>query len=99
MNGLIMLNAGKGIQIRESRLEIISFIIYNISGATKMERLIKVLDSVDTETIKSEVEGKKIKNSPTLNKALKKEYTNFKDPNSKKLLFRIWSFTIAQASK
>jgi hypothetical protein len=61
----------------------------------KMERLIKVLNSVDENTIKTEVEGQKIKNSQTLNAALKKEYTNFpKTLNSKTLLLRIWNFTI-----
>lgn len=64
-----------------------------------MEKLIKVLDSVDEAKIKSEVEAQKIKNSQTLNKALRKEYTLFKDKSSKKLLSRIWSFTLASTAK
>lgn len=63
-----------------------------------MERLIKTLDSVDAKVIKKEVEDKKVKNSQSLNKALKKEY-GFIFANSKQLLFRVWSFTLAQAGQ
>lgn len=66
-----------------------------------MERLTKVLNSVSTETIKAEIYGKIIKNSISLNKALKKEYPAFsKDKaSSKALLLKIWNFTIAQTTQ
>lgn len=63
-----------------------------------MNKFIQALDSIDTDTIRSDVDGRKIRNSQTLNISLQKIYPDVKATTSKALLFKIWDKIIEKAA-
>ena len=70
----------------------------SIVAPINMDKFIQLLNSADEDVIQQEIEGKKIKNSPTFNQAIKAAYPEVKNLSTKAMLLQIWKKVIAGAA-